>query len=238
VKQLQNMMDSSAQAIFHVQWQTYRRIVDRNYFFHREVYARLNQILHEEAALPFQFLDIACGDAGSSVAALVGTRIAHYHGIDQSAAALALAREALTALPCPVTLEQRDFIEALNDDPSPMDVAWIGLSLHHLHTPEKLEVMRDIRDSLNEGGLLLIYEPTSPEGEAREEWLRRWDSQRPSWTGYTADEWAAVSAHVHAADFPETISGWHELGTDAGFSSVDEVFAAPTNLFRMFCFRA
>ena len=235
---MQNMMDSSAQAIFHVQWQTYRKIVDCNYFFHREVYARLNQILREDAAQPFRFLDIACGDAGSSVAALAGTRVSHYHGIDQSAAALALAREALAALPCPVTLEQRDFIEALGDHPSPMDVAWIGLSLHHLHAPNKLEVMRDIRDSLNEGGLLVIYEPTSPEGEERAEWLRRWDEQRPSWTGYTAEEWDAVSTHVHAADFPETISGWHALGAAAGFSSVQEVYGAPSNLFRMFCFRA
>ena len=237
-KQLQDKMDASAQAIFHVQWRIYRKIVDCNYFFHREVYARLNQILCEEAVQPFRFLDIACGDAGSSVAALADTRIAHYHGIDQSAAALALARPALTALPCPVTLEQRDFVEALNDCPPTVDVAWIGLSLHHLQTPEKLDVMQDIRASLNEGGLLVIYEPTSPEGEERAEWLRRWESQQPLWTGYTAEEWHAVSAHVHAADHPETISGWHALGRDAGFSSVEEVFAAPTDLFRMFCFRA
>jgi SAM-dependent methyltransferase len=137
-----------------------------------------------------------------------------------------------------VTLEQRDFIEALSDHPAPMDVAWIGLSLHHLHAPGKLEVMRNIRDSLNEGGLLVIYEPTSPEGEERTEWLRRWDGQRPFWIGYTDEEWSAVSAHVHAADFPQTISEWHALGAEAGFSSTEEVFAAPTNLFRMFCFRA
>jgi hypothetical protein len=58
------------------------------------------------------------------------------------------------------------------------------------------------------------------------------------WTGYTAEEWNAVSAHVHAADFPETISGWHALGIAAGFNSGEEVFTAPTDLFRMFCFRA
>ena len=236
-RQLQKM-DASAQAIFHVQWQIYRKIVDCNYFFHREVYARLNQILCEDAAQPFRFLDIACGDAGSSVAALAGTRVANYHGIDQSAAALDLARVALTALPCPVRLEQRDFVEALDDCLPTVDVVWIGLSLHHLQAPEKLAVMQDIRNSLSEEGLLVIYEPTSPEGEAREEWLRRWESQQPLWTGYTAEEWNAVSAHVHAADFPETISGWHTLGIAAGFHSVEEVFAAPTDLFRMFCFRA
>jgi SAM-dependent methyltransferase len=231
-------MESSAQAIFHMQWQIYRKVVDRNYLCHREVYARLHHILREEAAQPFRFLDIACGDAGSSAAALLGTSVAHYHGIDQSAAALALAREELAALPCPVTLEQRDFIDALSDHSTPVDVAWIGLSLHHLHTPEKLGVMRSIRNAVNGGGLLVIYEPTSPEGEDRAEWLRRWEGQRPSWTDYTAEEWETMTAHAHAADFPETIAGWHTLGKDAGFSSVEEVFAAPTDLFRMFCFRA
>jgi SAM-dependent methyltransferase len=235
---MHEMMDSSSQAVFHLQWQIYRKMIDHNYLFHREVYARLHQILREDAAQPFRFLDIACGDAGPSVAALAGTRIVHYHGIDQSAAALDLARAALTALSCPVTLEQRDFIEALSDHSTPVDVAWIGLSLHHFQTPSKLAVMRDIHDFLNEGGLLVIYEPTSPEGEKRAEWLGRWDGQRPSWTGYTAEEWVAMTAHVHAADYPETISGWHALGKDAGFSSVEEAFTAPTDLFRMFCFRA
>jgi SAM-dependent methyltransferase len=232
------MMDSPGQAIFHMQWQIYRKIVDRNYLCHREVYARLHHILCEEAAQPFRFLDIACGDAGSSAAALLGTCVAHYHGIDQSAAALALAREALAVLSCPVTLEQRDFIEALSKYPSSVDVAWIGLSLHHLHTLEKLAVMRAIRKAVNGGGLLVIYEPTSPEGEDRAEWLRRWERQRPSWTDYTAEEWETMTAHAYAADFPETIAGWHALGIDAGFSLVEEVFVAPTDLFRMFCFHA
>jgi len=193
--------------------------------------------LSQDAAQPFRFLDIACGDAGPSVAALAGTRIIHYHGIDQSAAALDLARATPTALPCPVTLEQRTFVEAMSDHPTPVDVAWIGLSLHHFQMPAKLAVMRDIRSSLNEGGLLAIYEPTIPEGEKRAEWLRRWNGQRPSWIGYTAEEWDAMSTHVHAADYPEPVLGWHAQGRDAGFGTIDEVFAAPTDLFRMFRFR-
>jgi hypothetical protein len=41
-----------------------------------------------------------------------------------------------------VTLDECDFVEALRDRPTPMDVAWIGLSLHHLLTPAKLVLMR------------------------------------------------------------------------------------------------
>jgi hypothetical protein len=52
------------------------------------------------------------------------------------------------------------------------------------------------------------------------------------------EEWDAITAHVHAADFPETTSRWHSLGPEAGFGKVREVFVSPTDLFRMYCFAA
>jgi SAM-dependent methyltransferase len=229
--------EESSQAIFQQEWRVYRIMVDQNYLFHREAYACLHQILAEVPA-PYRFLDIACGDATASVAALTGTRIAHYDGIDLSAAALALARDTLTALDCPVTLEQADFVAALRQWSSPVDVAWIGLSLHHLHTPEKLAVMRDIRRILSPGGRFLLYEDASPDGETREAWLRRWDAQGPCWTAYTPEELAIVNGHVHAADFPETDSGWRSLAAAAGFDEVREVFVSPTNLLRFYAMRA
>ena len=53
-----------------------------------------------------------------------------------------------------------------------------------------------------------------------------------------AQEWDAITAHVHATDIPETTTRWHELGHEAGFSIVREVFASATDLFRMYIFRA
>jgi SAM-dependent methyltransferase len=171
------------------------------------------------------------------VAALTGTSIVRYHGIDLSAAALDLAAEALAVLSCPVTLNQVDYVEALRTWSEPVDVVWLGLSLHHLRTPEKLEVLGDIRKILGEGGLFLIYEDTSPDGEDRDSWLRRWDAQQPVWTAYTPHEWETITAHVHAGDFPETASGWVALGHEAGFAEVLEVFVAPSDLFRLFAMR-
>jgi len=150
--------------MFHQQWRIYRTLVEENYLFHREAYACLHRILVEEVDQSFRFLDIACGDASASTAALQGTRIAHYHGIDLSATALELARQALAALACPVTLQQADFVEALRDHVTPVDVAWIGLSLHHLETPAKLAVLRRLRRIVGEDGLLMLYEIASPDG--------------------------------------------------------------------------
>jgi ubiquinone/menaquinone biosynthesis C-methylase UbiE len=230
--------DEPALALFQKQWQLYRKVVDYNYLFHREAYNCLRRILIDEAIQPFRFLDVACGDASASVEALKGMQVASYHGIDLSEAALELASQALEKLTCPVTLDRPDFVEALRDRPESVDVAWIGLSLHHLQTPEKLSVMRQMRSVVGDRGHFLIYENATPDDEDRDAWLRRWDDQKPWWTALAPEEWDAGRAHVYANDFPETTSRWHALGHEAGFGQVRELFVAPTNLFRVYCFRA
>jgi SAM-dependent methyltransferase len=226
-------------SFFEQQWQIYRKFVDNNYFYHREVYCQLHRILVDEVDRPFRFLDIACGDARATVDALKGTQVAHYYGIDLSQTALDLARESLAALACPVTLDHRDFVEVLRDRSEPVDVVWIGLSLHHLLAPAKLTLMREIRSVVGERGLFLIYENTSPDDEDRDAWLLRWERQsQPLWTALTPEDYEAMRAHVRANDFPETTSRWHSLGHEAGFDRVRELFVSPTDLFRMYCFEA
>jgi SAM-dependent methyltransferase len=224
-------------AMFEREWRIYRKMLVNNYLFHREAYDRLHHVLSHGMVMPFRFLDIGCGDATASVAALSGTGVTRYYGLDLSAAALGLAAVALEGLACRVDLRQADFAEALRDWREPVDVAWIGLALHHLHTPAKLGVMRELRRIVGEGGRLLIYENASPDGEDRPDWLRRWDLQKPHWLAYTPQEWDAVRTHVASFDFPETDAGWHALGREAGFSRIETLFIAPTDLFRMYCFR-
>jgi hypothetical protein len=45
-------------------------------------------------------------------------------------------------------------------------------------------------------------------------------------------------AHIRAADFPETRSKWRALGHEAGFTEIRELFVAPTDINRMYCFQA
>jgi SAM-dependent methyltransferase len=227
----------AAEAVFQQQWQLYRTLIDENYLCHREAYASLHQILLTDAPRPFRFLDLGCGDATASATALLDTPIAAYHGIDTSQPALEQAPRALQTLACPVTLERADFVAALGERVAPADVVWIGLLLHHLRAPEKLAVLRDIRRILGSNGLLVLYEPTSPDGEDRAGWLRRWDAQQPSWPAYTPAQWERFTAHVHAADYPETVSGWRALAGAAGFRTVREVFATPSDLLRMYLLR-
>jgi SAM-dependent methyltransferase len=224
--------------MFQDQWRIYRKVVDNNYLFHREAYECLSRVLKSEVGRPFHIVDIACGDASATVAALRGTSVARYTGIDLSRPALALAAENLAAAPYPFQLHHADFRTGLADVEGSIEVVWIGLSLHHLKRNEKLGFMQVVRSRLAEGGLLVLYENAGPNGDTREEWMDRWDGQRPDWHAFDAQDWQTITAHVHEFDFPETSAVWHDLGRAAGFAPVRELYVSPTDLFRVYAFGA
>ncbi len=92
--------------------------------------------------------------------------------------------------------------------------------------------------AVGKDGFLLIYEPARGEGESRPAYLDRFEqSYHAAWAALTPDEWATIMAHVRAADFPEPASVWAQLGRDAGFSNVRELFTDPAGLLKVFCFR-
>lgn len=236
MKKPNSQPNRDASDLFQKEWSTYRKMVDNNYLFHAEACHWLRGILAERVS-PFHMLDIACGDAGTTVKALEGTSIAKYTGMDLSLPALEIARNNLHVLNCPVELLHTEFSQALENWNDPVDIVWIGLSLHHFRSPQKLSAMRQVRRFLNRDGLFLVYENSSPDGEERETWLKRWDRQKPLWRAFSPAEWQAMATHVHENDFPETATRWHELGREAGFNDIHEVFIAPSNLFRMYSFR-
>ncbi|BCH12085.1 hypothetical protein MesoLj131c_63430 [Mesorhizobium sp. 131-3-5] len=63
---------------------TYQKVVAANYMAHREVYGALRQVLLGEASNGFVVADLACGTAPGSAAALAGSKVARYIGIDIS----------------------------------------------------------------------------------------------------------------------------------------------------------
>jgi SAM-dependent methyltransferase len=228
---------ASDQTVFLRGWQTYRKVLDNNYMFHREVYDCLRQVIRAHAPTPYSFLDIACGDSSASARALKGTPIGHYFGIDISGPALAIARQELSMFTCPVTLIQSDFVDALSNWTKPIDVAWIGQSLHHLETPAKKEFVRHVRRILSGGGVFVIWEPTLFDGENQEGWISRFESgSKPLWSNLIEEDWEAMVSHIRASDHAETSSMWTQLGLDAGFKNADEIYIAPTQLARVYCF--
>lgn len=125
----------SDQELFAKGLATYEKVMAANYMCHREVYGLLHDVLVKEAPDGFVFADLGCGTATCSSAALAGTGIGRYIEIDISEPSLEVARKALASLPCPVELRRGDFPDAIASWSGPLDVVWIGQSLHHLRAP-------------------------------------------------------------------------------------------------------
>ena len=105
---------SEAVHAFFSQWEIYRLCIEHNTLFHREV----GEILRRELLArtgPFTFLDLACGDADLTGAALRGTKVSAYTGVDFSAPALVLAANKVAELGCPRILHENDFTDFLRN---------------------------------------------------------------------------------------------------------------------------
>jgi SAM-dependent methyltransferase len=226
---------NDTQALFNEQLAAYRTIVCKNLMFHHEVYGRLHDVLLSRLMpKPFKFLDIACGDAFASAGALRGTAVDHYYGIDLSAQSLQLATEALKVLACPIELRCGDFAEAMTGWTEPVDVVWIGMSLHHLQPEGKVRLMRNVHGALNPGGVFLIWEPTLLDGETRAGWLDRFSACRGAFAAVTDEVFAAMESHTRLADFPEPADTWKAMGYQAGFANSEQLFMMPNRLGRVF----
>ena len=233
------VVDAAALGQFQEQWATYGKLVASDCLAQREVSRILRDTLNAVFRQPFAFLDIACGDASMMKAALSGTKVRHYHGIDLSQPALELAAASLAGLPCEVDLDHRDFVEAMMRRPEHADAAWCSLSIHHLSTDDKLILMKAIRGAVGARGMFLLYEPTRRDGEDRPGFLDRFlRINKPLWSVLTPAEWEQIWHHVTTCDFPETAAVWCELGREAGFAQARQVFADLTDFFRLFRFEA
>jgi len=153
--------------------------------------------------------------------------------------ALELAAINLDELPCEVDLEHRDFFEALTRRTEHADAAWCSLSIHHLASDDKLDVLKAIRDALRAGGIFLLYEPTRNDNEDQVCYLERFEqTNHQLWDYLSEPEWQQILDHVSTCDFPESAADWIKIGRVAGFSSGHQLFTDPTNLYRLFRFDA
>jgi len=230
-------LDEAALMQFRKHWAGYQKLVDNNYLCHRQVAQLLHDTLTTTFDAPFAFLDIACGDASLANSALAGTLVRHYHGIDLAEPAIELAAANLAGVGYEVDLDHRDFVEALDDRPEPADISWIGLSLHHLATADKVRLMDAIRRATR--CALMIYEPARRDDEDRDTFIRRFLAiSKESWQALTDEEWNDIATHVASYDLPETTAGWLDAGRQAGFSRAREIFADPAGVLRVFRYDA
>lgn len=225
-----------AEAFFQ-EWRIYRKVVEHNYLYHREVYTLLHEFLLSRLCRPFTLLDLGCGDAESIVQALEGTAVSGYVGVDLAKGALALAGKNLCRLPCGHRLVEKDYYEFMRQSPAQAEVIWMGLTFHHLPLPQKAAFLGLARQTLPPGGHLLMFEPTLLEGETREQFLDRslgvaWRL----WQALSREEMQKLDDHVSRCDFPEEVSVLTRMGREQGFSEVGLLFQDPRRIYSFMCF--
>ncbi len=206
-------------AIFRKSWTLYDAITERNYMFHRELYAEVaEQVAQVGRFGPFRLLDLGCGNARFLAPCLAATPPVHYEGVDLSAAALAEAREHLKTLPAAV-FHQQDMLQALEEGESTFEILFSGFAVHHLDSAAKQRFFHAAARRLKRGGRFLLMDVVRDEGQSRDEYLRDYLGwMRTTWTEIPVEQLEEACTHVAAYDHPEQFSDLVQMARRAGLT--------------------
>lgn len=214
-------MSNSAADAFFAAWRTYRKIVDANYMYHREIGERIEATLRAAFGdSGFSVLDLGCGDASTFAPRLARLSPSRYVGVDLSETALGLAAENAKALPCPVELRREDLLTALAEGDEQFDLIHTSFALHHLPTERKGEFFRLAAARLSARGLLLLTDVMREADETLPVYFGRYTSWlRSDWDLLTEEEREATCAHLTANDLPETFATLASQAQMAGLAA-------------------
>lgn len=224
--------------IFIKNWTIYKKIIQYDNMSHKDGYGKLREVLLNDMKQPFSFLDLACGDAQYSSKVLIDTQAQRYIGVDVSEEALAFAQENFTDSTIASEFIRADFVDFPEYINGEVGVVWVGFSVHHLETGEKLDFMKDVKKALSRDGMFMLYEPILLAGESRDQYYSRFKKTFDlHWRGLSKDEAESLLEHVRETEKPETAQTWINLGRDAGFSSSEKVFSEKTGLYEIFKYK-
>ncbi len=204
-------------------WPVYRKIVDNNYMFHREIYGDISRFIEEHFQKhPISILDLGCGDASQTAEALRDCRVSSYQGCDLSEVALGLAGQNLRHLSCQVNLVCTHMLDGLSQVDEPFDVVFSSFALHHLAYDEKRRFFDLSHRAMKQDGVLLLVDVMREEHEDLAAYLDAYlDYAAKQWRALGKEEFAAVFNHVSENDFPETLSEYAAMAEASGFAGVE-----------------
>ncbi|MEO8206588.1 MAG: class I SAM-dependent methyltransferase [Chthoniobacterales bacterium] len=219
---------------FFDQWHIYRKVVELNYLHHREEFAAVAEVL-KTLTTPFSFIDLGAGDAHWTSRVLGDCPVKSYEAVDISAIALGYAKENLASFTCEKKFTQANFFEYVKQCTATYDVAFIGLSFHHLVREDKNRFFPEMRRIIKDGGRFLFYEPICEEGEIREEHFQRWWNDTFShWDKMTPEELKAVHDHVSSSDYPEPPEVYTAMAKANGFREARMIYKTSDNYYGVF----
>ena len=212
------MTSPDSTAFFARSWTLYDLITEYNYMFHREIYAKIEDLLKQRKECNrYLILDLGCGNARFLAPGLLKCPPAYYQGVDLSEAALAEARGYLACLSCEVVLTHGELLDTLQATESKWDVIFTGFAVHHLASQDKARFFQAVGRCLSDNGWLLMVDVMREERQTRKDYLEEYlGFMRDCWTRIPADELEAACAHVETYDYPESLSALQEMANESG----------------------
>lgn len=207
---------------FFSNWEVYRAVIDNDCMEHSVIYPLVGEILAERDR-PFSVLDLGCGDAAGTAAAMAGTRAARYVGVDSAAPALEFAAQTLQGSGLDVDLRVQDMLEMIASTDERFDVILAAFALHHFDSADKQDFLRIARDRLTPGGEVLLVDVVRRDGEKRPEYLARYAQMVRTWPMDAAVQ-DRIVAHVTSFDFPEQVSTLEGWAPGLGYAPVAEFY--------------
>jgi ubiquinone/menaquinone biosynthesis C-methylase UbiE len=215
--------------LFRTSWSLYDALSEKNYMYHREIYAHIASLLqqrHENGG--YSMIDLGCGNTRFLAPCLKVAPPARYDGVDLSSTALDEARSHLSGLEN-ITLHCKDMLHALHErEEASLDTIFSSFAVHHLGVAEKQQLFHACARVLAPGGVFILVDIAREEGESRQQYLDTYlHTLRSQWTAVRPEDIDAACAHVAAYDFPETVADLQQMGTNAAFreSTLVERFA-------------
>lgn len=205
------------------EWTTYEKVVAGDYMHHRQFFAELVDCCKRLSG-PAHVLDLGCGDAVPVLPLLEQIPLASYTGVDPSPHALSLAADNLAHLAPPTTLIESTMEEAIDGLDGPFDLILMSFSLHHLPSAQKCRMLSSCRSRLSTRGIVAVIDVFRDDDEPRDRWLDRWEQDaRDRFLVLEAVEIEQLVGHVRDNDLPETLAGFAELASAAGYGWCETV---------------
>ena len=205
--------DHAALEQFQTQWATYQKLVDADALAHKEVGVVLQRAGDYRHAVRLRRHRLRrCRADEGGVVRDQGKALSRYRLVGARART---CREKSRRRSLRGGARPSRFRHGPHQRPEPADAAWCGLSIYHLSTGGKRDLLAAIRGSTS--AFLMIYEPTRLDGESRDDYLARFRRVNwPAWSFLSDEEWVQIDHHVTTCDYPETSATWVALGRGAG----------------------
>ncbi|VEP12341.1 Methyltransferase type 12 [Hyella patelloides LEGE 07179] len=222
------LQESSTQCreFFNDRWKLYQKVLGNNYMGHREIYHVLHEFLISNWQQPFKLLDLGCGDASFIAQSLVNTSVSSYCGLDISQIAIAIARKNMRLVSCEQEFIQGDFCQVIpslvKEEKTKFNIILSSFAFHHLNLEQKDYIFSQLKQLLLPGGVFILIDLVSQEGESRESYIPRYlKSVEKNWLQITSEEMSLVSHHMLESDYPESQKTLELLAKHNGFQKVE-----------------